>query len=75
MEGDGSLRPFHLRRCLRAKPAVQLGEIEVPALPVPTYRVSWECAGASLTKHSFGMHVKEACSVLWTDRRLPDRMR
>jgi len=59
---------------LGPKPVIQLRKIEVPALPIPANRVSWERAIPGLPKHGFAMHVEVACSGLWADGRLTDRM-
>jgi hypothetical protein len=48
---------------------------QVQTLAIPPDRVSWECAFTGLTEHGFGMHVKEAGSLLRTDGRLPDLVR
>ena len=52
---------------LRPEPIVQFREVEVPPLPILANWMSWECAGAGLAEHSFGMHFEEARGVLWPD--------
>jgi len=47
---------------LRAKPLVQLREIEAPPLAIDTQRVSREYTFAGFAKNGFGMHPKQASS-------------
>ena len=48
---------------LRTKPIVQFREIEVPSLPIPPNRMSWQRALASLAEDGFWMHPQKASSV------------
>ena len=55
---------------LRPKPVVQLGEIEMPALPIRPDRMGRKGDFPSFTKYRFRVHVEKTGSGLLTHGRL-----
>jgi hypothetical protein len=55
---------------LRPRPVVQLGEIEVPTLPIRPDWMGGERAFAGFTKYRLRMHVEKTRSGLLTHGRL-----